>query len=821
MISAITLLFAISTTIGPANTVKYPEWAVDPVKEKYIPYPLFDAYDASTGGWTSGRITDSLGTAMYASLDAILQRRILPFWYPWGPWRNLTVDAVCSTDFMPDLSAYAANTEALVMRATSPLYFDLSVSQISSAMRGTLPEIDDSLGIYAYATNRDFSAHSRRIYAANAAADYAVTNDMVGLAASFDKSGSSAAHYWMNPASLAGLTSTEFAEAPLPHAGWTTNLFLFVGDYAQTNFFPASLFARDGYAEMRGIHPEWARKYYASKGYADTFDSIFSEDAQRTGGRTTNSVSTLINGGRGVGLIKNVYRRKPTPRIALDRFALLNSAASLCQTAFLGTKTAGADGSNPLFTWGGSLYPTAPVPRFAFTNSTAYHGTLIYTNRLSTTVNFVPSADPTTPENWTAQFDVDAMFAAAQISASDITFKTEDLTVVTAATEKVYAAWHDNTASASLSAATMFDLKRSNFTVTFPTTGLLDNPFADDPDAAKGTWRLDTIVGEKGDVTWSLSPDMIQVDGGWVPDPKAVFADGSTSKQIGQGRLSFKDGMANVPMDFHFTWWLNFNGRGLPKTVAPFVGPTYHDRKTPLDDNDFSWKNTLMSVTYSPELYAAGIVETWIDAYTTVGLSAHHEDVVNLLTLGTLDFTDGIDERTGVFSKYTAAKYRIGSTAGWQGTWMSIYSPSEMESEIDECIDYLKMDITDSGAAIATYHPTLETCLAGYGSAAEAAFTEVKRLLADGADGVYPASFTITPRAYAGIVNGEIPYDWTCGSITLEISIPVTAENARRSSVAVAYEKQGLPFAKFDFPAMSIPSADTADGMSGTAGSTE
>lgn len=830
MISAITLLFAISTTIGPANTVKYPEWAVDPVKEKYIPYPLFDAYDASTGGWTSGRITDSLGTAMYASLDAILQRRIFPFWYPWGAWRNLTVDAVCSTDFMPfvpsSTKARYEFSELFSNRSTTTLFFTESFEWYLSATASRDQDIypDDPLGIYTYATNRDFSAHGRRIYAANAAADYAVTNGMVGLVASLDKSGTSAAHYWMNPDTLGGLTSTEFAIDPLPHAGWDSNgLFLFLGDYATTNYFPANIFSRSAYSDMRGVNPSWARKFHSAKNL-DNFYRVFSEERERSGGRSTNSISTLINGGRGVGLIKNVYRRKPTPRIVLDRFALLNSAASLCQTAFLGTKVCDASqmAAYMPMDYGKTLFPTQPVPAFRFkSNASAFSGSLVYTNTFPTNVKFAPSTDSTTPEKWTAKFDVNAMIDAAQVQGKDIVFKTDSLSVTTGCVSSVSAAWYDETVYASLSTSQSFDLLRSNFTVTVPTTGILDNPFENDPDAAKGKWRLDTIVGEKGDVTWILSADMIQVDGEWVPDPKAVFADGSTSKTIGEGTLSFEDDMTSVLMDFHFTWRLDFNGRDLPDSVMPYIGPTCHDASADAGNTT----NTVMSLTYAPQLYEAGLVETWIDAYTTVGVSANRDDVVGVLENGVFDFLSGFgNDRAKAYSKYTTAPYRIGSTAGWRGTWMSLYDFAEVGNEIDECIGYLLMDATGSRLEMETYLPTLKTCLAGYGesSKTEANFAKVKNMLASSTnEGIYPASLSITARPYTGIVNGEIPYDWTCGSISLTINIPVTVDDARRSSVAVAYEKQGLPFAEFKFPAMSVPSAATADGTSGTAGSTE
>lgn len=816
MTATIPVLLAVSLTIGSGSTIKYPAWAVDPVPTNCIPYPLSDvSTNAATGGWTSGRVTDKLGTAMYGSLDAILQRRIFPCWYPWGPWRKLTLDEVCSTDFLPSIPTNSASeSKNLATRTTSTLYFNPGGEDLYNLSRGKSVRLKDPIGVYTYATNRDFSGKSVRLYTANAAADYAITNDAIGLGVSFDKSGSYAARYWMDPASLTGLTSTDFSADPIPHDGWDSELFLFLGDYVQTSFFPASLFSRSAYSDMRGITPSWAKEYYAAKGLT-SLDAVFSQSRQTDGGRIKESISSLINGGKGVGLIKDVYNRSPTPRVVLDRFALLNSAASLCQTAFLGTETTSGrwlDDKDSSY-----LYGTPPVPLVNFYRK-SYSGSLIYTNSFPANVEFVPSADTTHPNDWTAKFDVNAMISAAGVKGSDITFRTDSLTVTTNRSQNVAAAWYDKTAYVSLSARQTFDLKRSNFTVTIPTDGLLHNPFENDPEAAKGTWRLKTIVGERGDVTWHLIPDYIQTDDGWVPDPKAVFSDGSTTKQIGQGTLSFKDGMTKVPMEFRFTWRLDFKGVELPDSVVPYIGPTVYE--TPLaDPYGAYWNlstNTIMSVTYAPQLYAADIVETWIDAYTTVGLSAKTNDVSECANNGYFGFTDGVYGRTGVYSKYTAAPYRIGSTVGWQSMWMSLYDCSEIKADVKECVGKFKGGLGGSGASLDTYYPDMQTCLAGYGedSTAEASFAKIQAEIAKQDEGHTPADFSITPRAYTGITNGEIPYDWVCGSITLTINIPVDADNARRSSIAVGHVRKGLPFAEFKFPAMSVEADESSSGSS-------
>ncbi len=792
MSAALSILLAVSFTIGPANTIKYPEWAVDPVTAKYIPYPLFDAHDASTGGWLSGRITDKLGTAMFGSLDAILQRRIIPCWYPWGMGRTLTVDAVCSADFMQPVPSKAKDPagfeEFICNRLTSPLFFATSYDRyVAAATAGDDYEWPDPLGIYSYATNRDFSKKSTRISAANAAADYAITNEMVGLVASLDVTGDSAAHYWVNPASLEGLTSTDFAFYALPHDGWEKQILLFLGDYATTNYLPPGLFSRSAYQDLRDLNPSWSRKFYASKGYP-TFRDIFTEERERLGGRITNCVSSLINGGHGVGLIKNTYRKNPTPRIVLDRFALLNSAASLCQTAFLGTRVCAASQLEP-YSWYSktTTYPTQPVPDFKFL-ANEYSGHLIYSNDFPTTVKFVPSIDSAKPEAWTAQFDVSSMLSS--VKGSDIAFKTADLDVSTGIVHSVTAAWYDETAYAALRTWVRFDLKRSNFTVTVPTTHLLDNPFADDPAAAQWNWTLDTIVGTGGEVSWILNP----------AEPGAVFSDGSTSKVIGHGVLSFKD-TETVPLTFQFSWRLGFKGRDLPHAICPFIGPTCLE--TPLSSASLAASNSVMSVTYAPQVYAAGLVETWIDAYTSVGLSAHRDDAVKCHDEGAFDILSSIDDRTWVYSKYAAAPYHVGSTVGWQNAWKNIYTPGQIENDVTECVGHLNLNVASSSAATETYYPSMATCLAGYGgdATAEASFAKVKAKLAGSGEGVFPASFSITPRSIT-ITNGEIPYDFVCGSLALTINIPVAVDDARRSSVAVGYQRQGLPFAKWKFPAM-------------------
>ena len=816
MTATVHAILAVSLTIGPGSAIKYPAWAVDPVPTNCIPYPISDvSANAATGGWTSGRITDKLGTAMYGSLDAILQRRIFPCWYPWGPWRNLTLDEVCSTDFLPDISAKSeSELEKLAYRTTSTLYFDPGWEAVYSFWKGRNAEIADPLGVYTYATNRDFSGKSVRLYAANAAADYAITNDTIGLGVSFDKSGKTAARYWMNPASLAGLTSTDFSTNAIPHDGWDSELFLFLGDYSADGYFPAGLFSRSAYSDMRGITPYWAKAYYAAKGI-DSLDDVFTQARQTDGKRITNSISSLINGGKGVGLIKGTYKKHPTPRVVLDRFALLNSAASLCQTAFLGTGD--ASGGCPLSDLKTDyIYASPPVPWVCF-NRESYSGSLIYTNSFPTNVKFIPSADSTHPENWTAKFDALGMIDAAGVKGPDIAFETYGLTVTTNQNANAAAAWYDETAYASLSASQSFGLLRSNFTVTIPTTGLLDDPFADDPDAAKGKWRLETIVGERGDVTWMLFPEVIEVDGGWMPDPAAVFADGSTSKTIGEGTLSFKDGMTSVPMDFRFIWRLDFKGRNLPDSVVPYIGPTVYESQIPDSAKDYEsmymLTNTIMSLTYAPQLYEADVVETWVDAYTTVGLSANRDDAVACADNGWFDFTCGFGGLAGVYSKYTAAPYRIGSTAGWRSMWMSLYDCDEIEGEVRECVGKFKDGISGSDASLATYYPDMKTCLAGYGadSTAEASFEKIKAELAKNDEDIMPAELSITPRAVL-VENGEIPYDFVCGSITLTINIPVDASDVRRSSIAVGHVRKGLPFAEWKFPAMSVEADEPSSG---------
>lgn len=792
-------VLAISFTAGnnSGKTIKYPSTlSTAVVREKDIPYPKTTAavspYD---GGWTSGRLTDRLGFAMYGSFDAILQRYIFPRWYNWGAQKALAVGDVCSYDFFPATNM-TIKGRSYLNRQGSPFFFSLPPTTTTALDNLNEVDVSPSLGYFNNGASRDFSAKGVRIWVADDLAYCAITNSVYGLSSSWDLSGDACAHYWLAPESVASslVTSTELLEDPLGSAPWASQFFLFLGDYNQSDIFPGT-FSRIGYTELKDIHPSWALSYYENKGY-ESFATLFADYTLAK--RTKDSIGTLLNGGDGAQWLKGVAAKPKTKRITLDRFALLNSAASLCQTAFLGTKTAKWEQISESASIGQPLYPTQPCADIRY-KSVVYQGTLSSSN--SVEVNLTPLYNE---EYATWGLRGDLASAIQSLVSGGMDFDGEITSVYTQYVSSVSAGWYDKTAKAGIFGSVAMGVSLADIAIEYPPAGISWNPFDNEPEAKKGTWVLDATVMDKTVFLQIIPAKVVDDEGNLVDDPKSVFADGSTTRSLCHGHFKFRDGTnVQFPLDVNIS--IAFKGREV-LDVCDFYGPTFMETGG-LDAIDSTYDKSLLPVTFAQQLYSAGIVKTALPAYQTVGVAAGLSAAAAVAENG--DFSGDALEKY-VYSRYVPPTIKFGSKVGWEGGWRAFITKSDIDTTFEDGVAKFmtNQQTFDKSIFLYTHDPTRKAALDGYSNDAKNLFTQklIGAFSSPSATDFYPAEYVFYPGAVQVITDGEIPGDYFLGTVVVYVYFaPITdgLDDIKRSSLAVTYDKKALPLAFWNFPAMN------------------
>ena len=571
-----------------------------------------------------------------------------------------------------------------------------------------------------------------------------------------------------------------------------------------SGFFPTRTFNRLGYAELRDIHPGWATSYYTAKGYK-CFADIFSDSLQsQGGGRITESVSALINGGVGTAWLNGVYKKPQTSRITIDRFALVNSAASLCQTAFLGTQT--ADWGQLLWYDADPLFPTQPCALFNY-SSIVYSGFLKATNTIPVYVSAVRIGDGSSLQ-WKLVGDLSS--ALDRLTSADLSFSGGITSVVTQNCSSVSVGWYDETASAGISGKFEAGIALSDIAIEYPLTGFPD-PFENDPAAAEGQWKLvSTVMGEDQLIIIGIEPAEIWIDDDhWGPDPKAVFADGSTSKTLAQGYIRPRDGMGDV-LDLYMSVDLAFKGREFV-APCPWMGPT--QGKDPEYDGSGKNDHCLLPVTFNQQLYSAGLVRTALPSYTSVGVQANLAAAASVADSNLFEFPSTLETDAAVYTKYAPAPMKFGSKVGWENGWRSFVEKADVDADIAACIaESMKGSQTfDPTKFLHTYDPTSAAALGGYGSNKHALDTMMSSLRSsfatDDATTAEIVQGTFQPNSYESITDGVIPADYHLGIVTFHVRFAPDKDklsDVRRSSYAAAWDKKALPLAYWNFPAMKV-----------------
>lgn len=839
------IVFALVFDGTSAPTIVYPSF-MDAVRQGDIPKivdfsPVVEKVPR--------RLTAALATSMYGSFDATLQRRIFPAWYCWGQQRTLALKDVPTADFVSVPSnAY--------MMAGNPNFFE----------HGASP-----LGEYMSASNRNFKFVGQRIWKVDALAADAIADDGFGIAkAPLDKDGDFAAHYWMDSASLSSsATYTDLFGSftngdPLAHAKWEDVAainrgerahFLFVGDYHDDGLLPSGIFGRRGYRHMRQILPEWAKQIFALDNVR-TFDDVFPENAQSTSStyrRNSHDFTYLASEGSLTSFRDTSvdYKTPRSARIRLEPFGLLNSVASLCDTAFLGTDVAtwenqmcsspASDGTPAVNShdWVSHPLPRYLYRRVKFNGSSSGSVTLpeVQGKIKQWLMSFEGGDDhPASrfyfvPDGWTTPGDE---------KLSSMTLSGEIKSVTTQVVETVTAGWRDTGGSVNMGGSCFVNVYGGCLRSVYKPTevpALFPNPIPPGSAAESATWVLTSDYSGRFNELWVyIEPGIIDLpDGTRGPDPNAVI-DGFTKVTVGYYYVTLDpskevvtDGLALCDvgnMEMFMSAGMEYEGV-VPDEVCPFAGPTFLDDaahgtvedKTEIEE--FANSRSLLPVTFSQELYKAGIVSTRAFSYTAVGVSTNAAIVKSVSEGSGFNATAGIqagdpgqNRWTSVYTRYAAPTMTARSVAAWQNIWKTFVTKRQIDEDVGKVADAFRSrlePVTGDPAATAEFEkhallPTMEAAKAKFGlNAKKALFKGLFKKLSEG-DGV-AVSFSWHPYEYT-FTDGLMPDLCAQSGRGVGTFVFTILDNSSeavdgvRSSIAVGYDKKGLPFADWQFPAM-------------------
>lgn len=592
------------------------------------------------------RLDGHVMSAMYATTEALFERRLFPAMVNYGPARTASVANLVSADF----GGVSSNLQ-------SSAWFPFAA-------------VPDA---YASASGRDFSRYGRRI-----AWPFDLLNgvvygdcgpaicDTMPLTHHLDETDAAKGErYWLVPEAFIPAASSPIGPSgewqvnnPLATAGWGNGHLLCLGELDLADIFPnGSPWTLGGFNVITNLIPKWGRDFMDVAQAAQPAVDISLDRLLRDAG--TPSGAAYSARGKKLGLggpdLFWKYTEYSTPHVATsqvtrrfwwERFAFANVALSLCNRTLEGITPA---------EWRGveDPPPTAQAPRFRFRRR-AYSGGHSASFSLSTSDGF--SIVPVGYSSFGVVCDISKFTDNGDFSATNYIFSA-----ATSRTEAVSAVWTETAPTASASSTSI------NAFLTFSAyPGVVNaNPEANFEDYEWNVkFTYDGFYG--GSATFS-----VWVNGSSGSSDVAPFEGGLYEAYAGS--LSF-DSVESLPGTLDFSIMSGFAGIEALDGVMGMRGPT------PLESasvtNEAEW--TIAPAPRAAFLWDESIVNSVdVAKFVSVLVSTNENIIASIFADKTPDLSAygaTLLRDSWLFTKYSTVSKGILSYSQYVQSYLSFHS---------------------------------------------------------------------------------------------------------------------------------------------------
>ena len=616
-LAAIALFATLQVRMDVAPLFKLPDVAV-------LDRKLRESAIAQRNNYTNFpmRLDTHIATAMYATTEALFERRLFPAMFNYGPARTATVDSLLAADF----SGKATN-----LLSSSWFTFDAVPTD------------------YATGEKRDLSNRGRRI-----AWPYDWMNgvfygdigpavcDIMPISNSLDEvDPARGERYWLVPDTLAGNgegpTGEWCTNSPLSTAGWEAGHLLCLGEADVTDLFENhSPWSLSCFNVITNLLPPWASVVVGAAQEAQplanvSFSRLFRNSSTPKDAKYSARAKALGVGGPTLFWQYNEYSKphvspsQVTPRLWWERFAFANVLSSLCSRTVEGGSVAEWRGLD-------DPPPAAQAPRFRFRRR-AFSGFHSATFSASTDTGF--SIVPVDGGHIGVVCDFSKFEDNGDFAASNTLYSA-----TTSCVEFVAAGWHETAPSASaVSSALSASCAFSPYLYSVKANADVD--FEDYEWTAM--LQLDGLYGDS--IYYSIF-----VHGVSDSSDVSPFEGGQFSAYAGSLVVS---GAEQLPGSIHFLVRSPYNGVEPTGEVMELRGPT--PLESPSVTNEAEW-----SIAPAPRakfLWNAGVVSAVdLSKFVSVLVSTNENIMADVLAgkMPAVNSRENLLADTSLFNRYTS-----------------------------------------------------------------------------------------------------------------------------------------------------------------------